>query len=237
MSQPAVFRRAGAWVERLLHAGPRATPPPIPVATAPTAEPAPAVLSSEPVPTPAVDAAVPPAPAPPVPTSAADPCPAALESAHRAGRRLAEAHRWGQAQRALERAARAAPGGPVAADLTSIRAVRRQLRVLAKWPRDAAAQLALGRAYFDLGLGADAEQAFRRAVALAPAEPAGHVFLTLEYAYRGDLAAAERRHAAAQARGAGLPPLASLLAELAGGSVGAGGAGAETVAPARGNAG
>jgi tetratricopeptide (TPR) repeat protein len=127
---------------------------------------------------------------------------------------MAAAHRWNWAQRELDLAARAAPEGPAAADLASVRDVRRQLRVLQKWPRDAQAHLALGRAYFELGLGADAEQALRQAIALAPAEPAGHLLLALEYAYRGELAASERSYAEALARGEGLPPLAALLADL-----------------------
>ena len=57
---------------------------------------------------------------------------------------LAAAHRWNLAQRALESAVRASPSGPVA-DLTSVCEVRRQLRVLQKWPRDVPARLALGR--------------------------------------------------------------------------------------------
>ena len=97
-----------------------------------------------------------------------------------------------------------------------MRAVRRQLRVLAKWPRDVPAHLALGRAYFELDLGPDAEHAFAQARRLAPEAPAPHVLLTLEYVYRGDLAAAERSHAAAQARGADLPPLATIFADLQG---------------------
>ncbi len=95
-----------------------------------------------------------------------------------------------------------------------MRAVRRQLRVLGKWPRDAQAHLALGRAYFELGLGTDAEEAFGQARALAPEEPTAHFFLALEYAYRGDLAAAERSYAAAQARSDNLPSLTTILAEL-----------------------
>ena len=144
----------------------------------------------------------------------ADPPPAPLEAHHREGLRMAEAHRWNWAQRELELATRAVPQGPAAADLASVRDVRRQLRVLQKWPRDAQAHLALGRAYFELGLGADAERVLRQAIALAPAEPAGHLLLALEYAYRGELAAAERSYAEAQARGEGLPPFAALLADL-----------------------
>ena len=137
------------------------------------------------------------------------------EPHHECGLRLAAAHRWNLAQRELERATRTGHGAP-AADLASVRDIRRQLRVLQKWPRDVPARLALGRAYFELGLGTDAEAAFLQAIARAPAEPAGYVFLTLEYAYRGDLRAAAARYAEAQARVAGLPPFAALLADLPG---------------------
>jgi len=155
-----------------------------------------------------------PAAVPPAAAAATDPPPAPLDPHHREGLHQAAAHCWNRAQRALECAARAAPDGPAAADLASVRAVRRQLRVLAKWPRDVPAHLALGRAYFELGLGPDAEHAFAQAGALAPEAPAPHVLLTLEYVYRGDLAAAERSYAAAQARDADLPPLATIFADL-----------------------
>ena len=136
-----------------------------------------------------------------------------LDPHHEQGLRLARAHQWNRAQRALELAARARPDGPAPADLASVRMVRRQLRVLAKWPRDAPAHVELGRAYMELELGEDAERAYLRAAALAPAEPAAYVYLALEYAYRGATAEAERAYAEARARADGLPPLADLLAE------------------------
>ena len=200
MLRRPLLRRAVAWTERLLHAGQReASAPP---GSAPPGTPAPA----------ATVAAAAAGPRPPAPVAESPPVP--LEAHHREGLRMAAAHRWNWAQRELDLAARTAPEGPAAQDLASVRDVRRQLRVLQKWPRDAQAHLALGRAYFELGLGADAEQALRQAIALAPAEPAGHLLLALEYAYRGELAAAERRYAEAQARSAGLPPFAALLADL-----------------------
>ncbi len=99
------------------------------------------------------------------------------------------------------------------ADLTSVREVRRQLRVLRKWPRDVPAHLALGRCYFELGLGADAEDTFHRVLALAPEEPAAPYFLTMEYAFRGEWSAAEDCYARAGALAPDLPPFADWLNE------------------------
>jgi tetratricopeptide (TPR) repeat protein len=126
-----------------------------------------------------------------------------------------QAQEWGRAQRELERAAREQPDGPAADDLASVRAVRRQLRILQKWPRDPQAYLALGRAYMDLGLGEDAERAFLRAVALAPEEPAPHYLLALEYFYREATDEAERAYARARALADDLPPFAEWRANLA----------------------
>lgn len=53
-----------------------------------------------------------------------------------------------------------------------------------------------------------------QAFARTPEEPAGYVFLTPGYAYRGNLRAATERYAEAQARVAGLPPFAAVLADL-----------------------
>ena len=149
-----------------------------------------------------------------VPARAAPPVPPAeapREPHHRQGLCWAQSQQWNRAQRALELAVRADPAGPAGADPASVRAVRRQLRLLAKWPRDAQALVALGQAYMELELGAAAEQAYRQAIAVAPAEPAAYVGLALEYAYRGAWAEAERAYAQAQALGAGLPPLAAVL--------------------------
>jgi len=90
----------------------------------------------------------------------------------------------------------------------SVREVRRQLRVLRKWPRDVPAHLALGRAYFELGLGADAEAIFRRVLTLAPQEPAAPYFLALEYAFRGAWPMAEEHYARARALAPDLPSFA-----------------------------
>lgn len=131
----------------------------------------------------------------------------------RYGLRLAEAHRWNWAQRELERATRAATHEVAAADLASVREVRRQLRVLQKWPRDVPAHLALGRCYFELGLGADAEMTFRRALTLAPNEPTAPYFLALEFAFRGERTVAEDYYARARVLAPELPPFADCLGE------------------------
>jgi len=156
--------------------------------------------------------------APPPPPSAP------LGPHHERGLRLAEAHRWNWAQRELERATRAAAHGLAAADLASVREIRRQLRVLQKWPRDVPAHLALGRCDFELGLGADAEDVFRRALTLAPDEPAAPYFLALEFAFRGERSAAEGFYARARALAPELPPFADCLGEQ--GSAGGGDAAA-----------
>ena len=201
MWQRPLLRRALARAEQFLRPGHLAAPP----APAPPPPTPPSAVTATDVPDPDPPAAADPAAMPAAP--------APLEPHHQQGLALARAHRWNWAQRELELAVRAMPQGPAGEDLASVRAVRRQLRVLQKWPRDAQAHLTLGRSYFELGLGEDAEQAFRQASALAPQEPAAYVFLALEYAYRGASAEGERAYAQAQALGADLPPYASVLAE------------------------
>lgn len=152
--------------------------------------------------------------APPVPDTASDTAPLAIPSSaplephHEQGLHFATAHRWNWAQRELERATHAALDGPAAADLASVREVRRQLRILQKWPRDIPALLALGRCYFELGLGADAEATFRHVLTLAPDEPAAPYFLALEYAFRGERGVAEGYYAQACSLAPDLPPFA-----------------------------
>lgn len=143
--------------------------------------------------------------------ASADPPLVPLAPHHGRGLRMVEAQRWNRAQRELELAVREAPCASASADLASVREVRRQLRVLRKWPRDVPAHLALGRCYFELGLGAEAEAIFRRVLCLAPGEPAAPYFLALEHAYRGEWETAERYHARARALAPDLPPLAACL--------------------------
>ena len=146
-------------------------------------------------------------------TSAVDHPPTPLAPHHERGLHMAEAHRWNWAQRELERAASTATDEAAAADLASVRGVRRQLRVLQKWPRDVPAHLALGRCYFELGLGADAEATFRHVLTLAPDEPAAPYFLALEYAFRGEREVAEGYYARARALAPDLSAFADCLGE------------------------
>ena len=175
----AWLRRTRARLDQVLHPGrplpPAPPPPPPPAPQGPAAAPVADGVGAGPR-----GSNAPALAAPPVP-----PADAPREPHHRQELCWARAQQWNRAQRALELAVRADPDGPAGADLASVRAVRRQLRLLAKWPRDAQALVALGQAYMELELGAAAEQAYRRAIAAAPAEPAGYVGLALEYAYRG----------------------------------------------------
>ena len=208
----------GAWLRRSRstdeRVGPAPVPPPQPDndGVIPAAESACFVPQGEPTHLPAGVAAPVPGRAS-VPGWPVAPLPAPLESHHEQGLRLAAEHRWNWAQRELEQATRAATDGAAAADLASVREARRQLRVLRKWPRDVPAHLALGRCYFELGLGADAEATFRRVLILAPDEPAAPCFLALEYAFRGAWPAAEDAYARARALAPELPPLADWLGE------------------------
>jgi tetratricopeptide (TPR) repeat protein len=201
------FHRLGAWLGHFHRRAGRVDPAPPPVAPPGGDGGVPEAAPAAPVPEAAPAAPVPEAAGIAAPATFSPP--ATLEPDHEEGLHLAAAHRWGRAQRALERATRAAADGAAAADLASVRAVRRQLRVLAKWPSDVPAHLALGRAYFELGLGADAEAVFRRVLALAPDEPAAPYFLALEHAFRGDWAPAEGHYARARALAPDLPPFAA----------------------------
>ena len=74
--------------------------------------------------------------------------------------------------------------------------------------------MALGRCYFELGLGAAAEALFRRVLDLAPTEAAAPYFLALEYAYRGNWAVAKGYYARASALAPDLPPFADFMSGL-----------------------
>jgi len=207
-----MLHRLGAWLVRSRSNAGRPDPATTPVQrpsgdrVVPPAGFAVAVPRSEPPPTPVTVS---------VPEQVVAPAPAPRDRQrdphHEQGLRMVAAYRWNWAQRELERAARATPHGPATADLVSVREVRQQLRVLRKWPRDVPAHLALGRCYFELGLGADAEAIFRRVLTLAPQEPAAPYFLALEYAFRGEWPMAEEHYARARALAPDLPPFADWL--------------------------
>lgn len=210
------IRRTVSWATRLIGALARSAPPP-------TGHPA---LPSAPPPAPSQHLAAPPSVSPdaawtpePEATARATVAPetpatdGTLDAAHARGLAMARSHRWNWAQRELERAVRERPNGPAVEDLNSVRAVRRQLRILQKWPRDGAVYLHPGRVYMELGLGEDAERAFRQATKLAPKVPAGYFFLAMEYAYRREFAAAEDMYVRARALDEGLPPFHALLAD------------------------
>ncbi|MBI2940476.1 MAG: hypothetical protein HYY04_08570 [Chloroflexi bacterium] len=132
---------------------------------------------------------------------------------HQHGLEAARNKRWNWAQRQLEQAIRLAPGSQAREDLETVRTARRCLRLLEKRPRDAATHLLLGRCYFELDMGEDAERQFRRANVLSPGEPAPYYFLALEYCYRGALEEAEKAYQQAAALAEDLPPFSALLAE------------------------
>ena len=136
-----------------------------------------------------------------------------VESHHQRGLDMARSHRWNWAQRELEAALRHTPSETVRVDLETVRAARRHLRLLQKRPRDARTHLLLGKCYFELDMGEDAEREFQRALELAPHEPEAYYFLALEYCYRGDVQKAEHYYRQAQTLVEGLPPFADLLAE------------------------
>ncbi len=223
MQQRPLLRRALAHAEHLLHTlRPGASPPapvpaPAPIAprrgTACLGPPAPTTVlpDAQAVADPAEPVTAMPLPAP---APGASPLPEECrEPHHQQGLVHARAHRWHWAQRELEQAVRTRSASPAQADLESVRAVRRQLRLLQKWPRDAHAYLALGRAYFELELGTEAEHAWQQALALAPQEPAAYYLLAFEYLYRGAPAEAERVYAQAQALSPELPSFAAFLAD------------------------
>jgi len=219
MLRRSAFYRLDAWLARFRRPGAGDDPGLVPAGPSVTAETLPptdvaraATLHEPPGPDPASGAPAPPCPAPPL--AASPPPTVPPPSPHEQGRRLVTEHRWNLAQRTLERATRAAAGA-ASEDLASVRDVRRQLRVLRKWPRDVPAHLALGRAYFELGLGADAEATFVRVLTLAPAEPTAPYFLALEHAFRGAWPVAEGYYARAHALAPDLPPFADWCQEAA----------------------
>ncbi|MHB1005611.1 MAG: tetratricopeptide repeat protein [Chloroflexota bacterium] len=121
---------------------------------------------------------------------------------------------WARAQWALERLAGEKRVSEAAQYLAEVRAVRRCLRQLEKWPRDASLYLELGRLYFGLELGDGALEAFSRAADLQPDLALAHHLLALEYLYRGNRAAARRECEWAHAIDPELPSFADLEREF-----------------------
>jgi len=97
---------------------------------------------------------------------------------------------WGRAQRALEEIVRRDAKCEAGAYLAEVRAVRRCLRQLSRWPRDPQLHLELGRLYFGLELGDEALHEFKQVVQIEPGLAEGHFYLAVEYLFRGDEEAA-----------------------------------------------
>lgn len=129
-------------------------------------------------------------------------------------RRQIKRRAWGFAQRALEEVSRAEPEGAAELDLRSVRAIRRSLRRLSRWPSDVDSHLDLGRAYFDLDLGEDALVEFLVVQRLAPDRYEGYALASLEYLYRGDYGIAVSTWAHALALHPELPPLDEVMGKL-----------------------
>jgi tetratricopeptide (TPR) repeat protein len=79
------------------------------------------------------------------------------------------------------------PAGEAECYLEEVRAVRRYLRQLDKYPRDARLHLELGMLYFKLELGNEALQEWSRAVELEPELAQAHYCLGVEYYFRGQM--------------------------------------------------
>ena len=120
-------------------------------------------------------------------------------------------HAWRSAQRLLEIAMRDEPDSPAGPDLDSVRAVRRNLERLARWPSNPDAHLALGIAYFELELGDDALAEFGRVQRLAPQRHEGFALAALEYLYRKDYAQSLQAWQQARARNRELAPFGEIL--------------------------
>ncbi|MHB1413734.1 MAG: hypothetical protein ACYC1C_00630 [Chloroflexota bacterium] len=118
--------------------------------------------------------------------------------------------RWAEAQRILEALLRADKSPEAKQYLLEVRSIRRCLRQLRKWPRDADLHLQLGWLYFGLELGSEAAAAFERAVELDPELASAYHGLALEYLFEGKVAAARRASAQACALSDELPTFGEL---------------------------
>lgn len=121
---------------------------------------------------------------------------------------------WGRAQRALEQYVRGDSLREATQYLAEVRAVRRCLRQIEKWPRDASRHLELGRLCFGLELGDVALEALSRAVALKPDLAVAYHLLALEYLYRGNKAAARKECERAHALDVSLPSFSELEGQM-----------------------
>lgn len=129
-------------------------------------------------------------------------------------RRQIKRRAWGRAQRALEEAAKHDPASSADLDLVSVRTIRRSLKRAARWPSDAEAHLDLGRAYFDLDLGAEALAEFVLVQRLAPKRYEAFALATLEHLYRGDYTQAMTHWTRARALNPELPELEEVMGTL-----------------------
>lgn len=117
---------------------------------------------------------------------------------------------WAMAQRVLEGSVRHGLSSEGRQYLSEVQAVRRCMRQLNKWPRDAMLHLQLGWLYFRLELGDEALAAFSDAAKLDPDLAEAYYGLALEHLFRDEVAAARR----AEARAHDLDPLLPSFAEL-----------------------
>jgi hypothetical protein len=87
-------------------------------------------------------------------------------------------------------AARAAGEADATEFLDTLRAIRRGLKVVRRWPRDAHVHLALAQAYFLADAGTSATREASEALRLDPSLGEAHALLGLESHYRGERARA-----------------------------------------------
>jgi tetratricopeptide (TPR) repeat protein len=122
--------------------------------------------------------------------------------------------RWAEAQRALEVLLNSRRNAEAERYLAEVRSIRRCLRQLRRWTRDALLHSQLGWLYFGLELGGEAAAAFERAVELDPGLAEAHHGLALEYLFQNKVAAARRASAQAHALNPELPSFAEVQRAL-----------------------